>query len=291
MAEKKKLRVIATSDPLRYSGALEMQYRVELRKLVNAMLKEVADKLVNAYRQNKKGVSFAQDGAANNMGDVITELQKKYQKIFERQGEEAAKRMVMRQLRFSRSTFKKVLDKLMPKDSVPAISGSAIPREMEQTIKASIMENVSLIKSIHNHYFEQVTGSVTRSMQAGGSIKQLREEILKYNGMTRRRAEFIANDQTRKTYNAINLRNFQKYGVQKVRWVHSGGGQTVREYHYRKWDGVSHNPPNGLNGYIFDIDNPPIIQFAKGKTPEVRGYPAQLPNCKCVMQAVLVEED
>ena len=287
--KKKETKTTLTSDAFRYSPALEIEYKRILRGLVDSMLKEVAKGLVNSYRKNKEG--FALDSAFNNIDDNLKSLEKKYRRIFETRGEEAAKKMVMRQLRYCRSSFKKVMAKLLPKETeVPAITGSVIPRDMEEVIKASIMENVSLIKSIQQKYFEQVTGSVARSMQAGGSIQQLRDEILKYNGMTRRRADIIAYDQTRKTYQAINLRNMSKAGIQKAMWVHSGGGQTVREYHYRKWDGVSgikDGRPNGLNGFVFDIDKPPVIQQAEGKQQEIRGYPAQLPNCKCIMRAVV----
>lgn len=287
MAKKQILK----SDTFNYSSALERQYRMELKGLVNKMLKEVAEKIVDAYRQNKDGFTFATDGAFNNIDEQLKDLEKKYRQIFERQGEAAAKRMVLRQLKYNRSSFTKIMKKLVPNDEeIPTLAGSIIPRDMEQVIKASIMENVSLIKSIQSKYFEQITGSVTRSMQAGGSIKQLREEILKYNGMTRRRADIIANDQSRKAYMSINLRNLSKAGIQKVEWVHSGGGYTVREYHYRRWDGVSGKEdgrPNGLNGYIFDIDKPPVIQLQQKNQPEVRGYPAQLPNCKCVLRAIV----
>lgn len=288
MATKKQ---ILKSDVFNYSPALERQYRIELKGLVDKMLKDVAEKIVNAYRKNKDGFTFATDGAFSNIDDELKDLEKKYREIFARQGEEVAKRMVLRQLKYNRSSFTKIMKKLLPNDEeILTLAGSIIPRDMEQIIKASIMENVSLIKSIESKYFEQITGSVARSMQAGGSIKQLRQEILRYNGMTRRRANNIANDQTRKAYMSINLRNMSKAGIKKVEWVHSGGGYTVREYHYRKWDGVSgieDGRPNGLNGYIFDIDKPPVIQLQKGKQPEVRGYPAQLPNCKCVLAAVV----
>lgn len=287
--KKKETKTTLTSDAFRYSPALEIEYKRILRGLVDSMLKEVAKGLVNSYRKNKEG--FALDSAFNNIDGSLKDLEKKYRRIFETQGEVAAKRMVMRQLRYSRSSFKKVISKLLPPETeIPALAGSAIPRDMEDVVKASIMENVSLIKSIQQKYFEQVTGSVARSMQAGGSIKQLRDEILKYNGMTRRRADIIAYDQTRKAYMAINLRNMSKAGIQKAMWMHSGGGQTVREYHYRKWDGVSgtkDGKPNGLNGFIFDIDKPPVIQKADGKQQEIRGYPAQLPNCKCVLKAII----
>ena len=287
--QTKKNNKIIESDAFRYSPALELEYKRALRGIVDDMLKDVARGLVSSYRKNKQ--AFALDSAFDNIDEKLKELEKKYRRIFEIRGEAAAKKIIMRQLRYSRSKFKKVMEKLMPKEAeIPSITGSVIPRDVEEVIKASIMENVSLIKSIHQKYFEQITGSVARSMQAGGSIKQLRDEILKYNGMTRRRADIIAYDQTRKTYQAINLRNMKNAGIKKAMWVHSGGGQTVREYHYRRWDGVSGKKdghPNGLNGFIFDVEKPPVIQEQKGTQQEIRGYPAQLPNCKCVMRAVI----
>lgn len=287
MLKKKPL----TTDAFRYSDALEQEYRRELRKITDAMLKEVSVAMVDEWRAGKK--SFALDSAYSDIDQRLGKLRKKFQRIFDEQGEEMAKRMVMRQFRYSRALFNRIMGKIMPEDkNAPrmTLKGSAIPRETEQVIKASILENVSLIRSIEDKYFEQITGAITRSMQSGGSIKQLKEEILKYNGMTKRRADNIALDQTRKAYMSINLRNMADAGIKQAQWLHSGGGQTVREYHFRKWDGVSgknDGHPNGLDGFIFDISRPPVIQEAKGKQQEIRGFPAQLPNCRCVLKAII----
>ena len=249
------------------------------------MLKDITERIASIYRANKSDISFAMDGIANDMKKVLADLRKKYERIFRIQGTEYAKKMVMRQLRQSRVSFQSAMKELFPEESL-VISGSVLSDEMKEVVEASIMENVSLIKSIPEQYLDRVAGAVTRSIQAGGSIKQLKQEIVKYNGMTRRRADNIALDQTRKTYTSINLRNMQKYGIKKVKWIHSGGGQHPRSYHLTRWDGKS-EPPNGLNGYVFDIDRPPIIQRAEGNIQEIRGYPAQLPNCKCTMAAVV----
>ena len=285
MATKKKQTKILISKPFQVNVGLEKKYKRELTSLCNSMLKDISEKIASVYRANKSDVSFAMDGIANDMKNVLSELRKKYERIFRVQGTEYAKNMVMRQLRQARISFQNLMEDLFPKESL-VLSGSALSDEMKEVVEASIMENVSLIKSIPEQYLDRVAGAVTRSIQAGGSIKQLKQEIVKYNGMTRRRADNIATDQTRKTYTSINLRNMQKYGIKKVKWVHSGGGQHPRSYHLARWDGTS-EPPNGLNGYIFDIDSPPIIQKAQGNIQEIRGYPAQLPNCKCTMAAVV----
>ena len=284
MATKKQTKTLI-SKPFQYNVGLETQYKRELSSLANAMLKDITERIASIYRANKSDISFAMDGIANDMKKVLADLRKKYERIFRIQGTEYAKKMVMRQLRQSRVSFQSAMKELFPEESL-VISGSVLSDEMKEVVEASIMENVSLIKSIPEQYLDRVAGAVTRSIQAGGSIKQLKQEIVKYNGMTRRRADNIALDQTRKTYTSINLRNMQKYGIKKVKWIHSGGGQHPRSYHLTRWDGKS-EPPNGLNGYVFDIDRPPIIQRAEGNIQEIRGYPAQLPNCKCTMAAVV----
>jgi hypothetical protein len=59
-----------------------------------------------------------------------------------------------------------------------------------------------------------------------------------------------------------------------------------RDYHKMRWDGHTgkfNGKPNGLNGYIFPIDKPPVIDRKTGE----RGYPAQLINCHCFLTPVI----
>ena len=204
--------------------------------------------------------------------------------------------MVMKQVRFCKATFKRVMARLLPEEKANKVEKSVISKGLDAIIIASVYENVTLIKSLCDKFFEQITGSVVRSVQNGINIKQLTEEIFRYGEMTKKRARLIALDQTRKTYMAISRQNLKDAGFNKVMWRHSGGGEP-RPYHIRKWDGVSGKEdghPNGLNGFIFDLNNPPVIEHAyvtktsKGTyRGERRGLPAELPNCKCVMVAIL----
>lgn len=268
---------------------IEKWYRRELRTLTDKMLNDVSKSIIDIYSSKKEDVSF-DNGVTLDAGvelstaiqDKLQEMLRKYNKIYKDNSVEIAKRMVARVTRFAKSNFRDAMKGILPESDF-TLRGSVIPKEMEQSIKASVMENVSLIKSIQEKYFNEVTGAVTRSMQAGGNIKQLKQEISKYNGMTKRRADIIANDQSKKAYTSITLRHFQKYGIRKAEWVHSGGGQHPREYHKTQWNGNSITEPNGLNGLVFDIDRPPIIDQKTGE----RGYPSQLPNCKCIMRAVV----
>lgn len=272
-----------TSKPLQYNVGLYSEYKKELTSLCNDMLKEITLAIGELYRREKH--TIAMDGITSDFDSKLQQLRQKYDEIFQKRGEEYAKKMVMRQLRQSKFSLHSILKEFFPNETL-VLAGSAISPELKEVMQASISENVSLIKSIPEQYLDRINGAVMRSIQGGGSIKQLKTEIAKYNGMTRRRADNIAIDQTRKAYTSINLRNMEMYGIKKAKWIHSGGGQHPRTYHLTRWDGSSY-PPNGLNGYVFDIDNPPIIQKAQGNQPEIRGYPSQLPNCKCTMAAVI----
>ena len=68
----------------------------------------------------------------------------------------------------------------------------------------------------------------------------------------------------------------QAVGLNKYEWIHSGAGQQPREFHR-----------DVLNGQIFDLDDPPIIDEDTGE----RGIPSQLINCRCTMRPVLEFED
>lgn len=165
--------------------------------------------------------------------------------------------------------------------------GEVIPKPLRQVMAAHINENVDLIKSIPEQALLKIKESMYRVLTNGLSVEELTRQIAHAGDLTMRRASLIANDQTRKIFQNLTLRRFQQIGIRKAQWYHTAV-RYPREYHLRRWDGVSGKKdghPNGLNGFIFDLDNPPIID----EKNNIRGYPGQLINCKCGMIAVLDE--
>ena len=268
--------------PLKYSAIIAEWYYDQLIKAVYAMEKATKREILGEYEPSE----VAMDALAIEMRTVVYKLIKRFDKYFRQFGAEVADKFIKKQLRFVKSSVKEAIKPLEPSGASLAIKGSIINKSNYNTVKMAVVENVNLIKTIPEQYFKDIVGAVTRSMEFGGSLEQLRKDIEHIGGVSERRARLIANDQTRKVYEGIALRQLIDAGYEKVQWHHSGGGKEPREYHLRKWDGVSNNPPNGLNGYIFNINEPPIIQFAKGKQPEVRGYPSVLINCRCFLTPV-----
>lgn len=139
---------------------------------------------------------------------------------------------------------------------------------MEERQEAIIAENVSLIRSIPEKYFTEVEGMVYRAVAKGGDRKQLTDELMQNftqrEGITRRRAEFIARDQVRKATSALSAVRQQAAGITHGEWIHSGGQANPRHSHVKA----------GSERLEFDL--------SKGAYLDGQWVmPGFLPNCSC----------
>lgn len=298
---------------LRPSAAIEAWYGKELRVLVLAMHKAVlkefttdapeastqslnpdGNKPVSLDGRAESGVSFSQDAlitfpypyttASAREQAKIAELRAKFDRIFQRAGQVAALRFIEKQIKHASTSFvASVRPMIEGAGKQPfTLMGSLMTAENSEFLKAAIKDNVALIKTIPAQYFDKIESAVQKSISVGGERKTLVSEIQRIGGVTERRAKFIARDQTAKVYGEIAVENMKRAGITKVKWLHSGAGKVPREYHKTRWDGVS-EPPNGLNGYIYDINNPPVADLKTGE----RAVAGQLINCRCVSVPVI----
>lgn len=280
--------MIKTSQPFTVPKAPEIQYRNKLYALIKAMCKDYKS-VLTVYKDKKDQVAMDADGTwlSTAMTAKLNSLGSEWKKRFEEFAKKYSPRYVNSILRLSNTQIKSILKDWYSTKRLELI-GTTVPVELRQVVNANIAYNVSLISSIAIQYHERVLGSVMRSITGGGSLKQLTMEIYRYGGMSMRRAKLIAQDQTRKAYTAITIHNCKRLGIQKMQWYHSNAVKEPRPLHIARWDGKSSpQDPNGLNGIIFELDKPPLIQRAKGKLPEVHGYPTQLVGCRCGMRAVI----
>ena len=287
--------MIRKSSPFNVPKAPEILYRNELYSLISGMMKDYKA-LLKIYKDKREQVAMDSKDTwiTTEIREKLEKLGSKWGKKFDQFAQTHSKKFVLKLMKMSNTQIKMILKDWFS-DKRLELVGEVIPNEIRQVVNADIQYNVSLISSIAPQFHDRVLGSVMRSISGAGSIKQLAIELKRYKDMTMRRAKMIANDQTRKVYTSITLHNCQRLGIQKMQWLHSGGGKHPRDYHLRKWDGKSgleDGHPNGLNGFLFDIDNPPVIQEEytdkSGKFhEEIRGYPTDLPNCRCVMVAVI----
>ncbi|MEI8206363.1 MAG: hypothetical protein WCG03_05745 [Kiritimatiellales bacterium] len=172
------------------------------------------------------------------------------------------------------------------------LSGSTIEAETLSFAKTTVGKNVLRINTVDAEHFQPLepqelpllAEEIVKSLcKGGGGQKQVFDYLMKIKGVTEKQAKLIARDQNGKIHSQLTLERMKGGGITKAKWNHSGAGRAPREYHRTKWDGVSHNPPNGLDGYIFDINNPPIADLETGE----RAVPGELFDCKCYATPVI----
>jgi len=259
--------------PLHNNAAIAIRYKKRLTSLVQKMTKTTLKEIEKLYKTPNSKEYFAMDASITSQARILlSALNQKFNEMFGRSASLFAEDMVS-------SANKQSIASLS--NSLSAITGGmtvntkVMSADLHETIKASVQQNVSLIKSISSEYLTKVEGAVMRSITTGQGLFDLIPQIEQIGGVTERKAKNIALDQTRKAYNSINTDRMKKVGVQKFEWLHSGGGLHPRQDHIE------------LSGQIFSFDNLPIIDKKTGE----RGIPGQLPHCGCVMIPVIVFDD
>ena len=146
--------------------------------------------------------------------------------------------------------------------------------DLSDSMKKAVQANTALIKSISSDYHDQISGVVQDAFEKGSGYKTIFDRLKGYDGVTERRANFIARDQTSKFFADLTSTRASSAGVKQFRWLHSSGSAYPREYHM-----------NVLNGKIFSYDDLPVIDLRTGQ----RGLPGSIYNCGC--QQIIIDPD
>lgn len=272
--------VTLRGNRLNYNAALQAQYARDIERLIAYMIKQTMHEISNLFN-SKTSVEFfksqekvaAMDASiASQARILLNKLTKRLTDIFGMKAKTLAERMIKSTLKISKNNLHSSLEQLTGGLSLKT---GIVSKGLENVAKASIEENVALIKSIPQEYFKNVTGAVMRSITTGRGIADLIPEIQKYDGQTKRRGRNLALDQTRKAYNSINAQKMQSLNIKQFAWIHSGGGQTPRKSHQK------------IDGVIFSFENLYAEQAKLGVPESDRGIPGNAINCRCVMQPVI----
>lgn len=260
-----------TGKPLSPPDAIEARYRQALDKMVARMTRATAKDLEALFKSNAaRDAGLTTDASFASMAaKLVRELHKRFNVLFSKAAgglAEALAHGISKQAAVGLGqSLKEVSGGVTLKTDV--VSGA-----VADVVKASIKQNVALIKSIPSKYFLEIEGAVMRSIQTGKGMADLQPHLEKQYGVTKRRAALIARDQTSKATTAINRARMQGLGVKKFKWLHSMGGKEPRPLH--KYE---------LNGNVYSFDDLPVIDEATGE----RGLPGQLINCRCRMVPVI----
>jgi len=148
--------------------------------------------------------------------------------------------------------------------SVLSIDLGADPNLAPQ-IRGFIRENIQLITSIHEDLLFEVDGIISRGARQGLRASTMAEQIEERFGVTERRAQLIARDQTASLNGDLNQARQQALGVESYIWRTSMDERVRPEHAVRE-------------GEQFRWDDPPED-----------GHPGQPINCRCTAEPVLDE--
>lgn len=124
-------------------------------------------------------------------------------------------------------------------------------------VKAFVAENVALIKTVPNTYFDDVEKTVTAGVRAGVRHEDIARQLRERYGVAEQRAKLIARDQVGKFYGDLNRVRQKAMGVERYTW-RSVNDNRVRKEHAER------------DGLVYEWSKPPAD-----------GHPGHAINCRC----------
>ena len=244
-------------NPIPPNAGVESEYRRKMQALITSMQNSVLYYVSAAYRNaNTERVA-----GVKKIEKVLDDLKNRWLGKFDEAAPQLAAGFVAK--------ASKTLDLNMERQLRTRKFGIhfELTPEMRAIVHTEIVQNVSLIQSIPSQYFTEVEGLVMRSVEVGGDLKTLTDELHKRYGITLDRAAKIASDQNHKV-NAVMSRVRQlEAGFTHAEWVHVPS----------KYPRHSHTE---FSGKTYEI--------AKGALIDGEYiWPGQLIGCKCVSLPVL----
>lgn len=248
--------------PIRPNAGLEARFRRDLIKLVDEMHDDIMRQLVRAYRDNPP---LAQDKLpAITLQEVLKKLDGHWRRRFETASRKLASYYTQAITNRSDAQLRSTLQ----------IAGFAVKfqmtKELRDVLKATMAEQVGLIRSIPEKYLGDVQGLVMRSVTEGRDLGMLTKEIRKRYHKTKKRAAFIARDQNNKATATINRTRQIGLGITKAIWRHSHAGREPRPTHVAN-SGKKYNVKKGWY-------DPAIKKWI---------WPGTEPNCRCTSTSII----
>lgn len=244
---------------------IEAAYRAKLDRLVEEMHASVVWWLKASYRANEPRIAH-DETPADALRKTMAQLSRQWTKRFDEAAENLAEYFAQSVEKRSTAALKKIL-----RDGGMSVEFKMTP-VMRDVLDATVNQNVALIKSIPAQYLDHIEGMVQRSVQTGRDLGQLADDLHSRLGVTKRRAAFIALDQSNKATAAFNRVRLAEAGIDEEEWMHSGAGKHPRPTHVKA----------GRERVRFKVSqgwfDPAVGRYIQ---------PGEEPGCKCFGKPVL----
>lgn len=261
--------------PINNNVAIKQRYEKALLRLVDRMRNTTENEIKKLFcsKSAKNYFKFANDAKQEKTVTTKTKLLLaalllKFQLMFKRKSKTLAQAMLEDAQKYASGAVR---------SSLKALTGESLDTSMLSHVgriklKALLQANVTLIKSIPEQYFTQITGELMRAIVTGSTVS-LTDAIAKHGKISERRARMIALDQTNKAIQSISRQKMVDKGISRFQWVYTYRSKEPRPSHV------------AMNGNVYRMDAPPVIN-ADSSGPPQYGFPGDLINCKCIARPV-----
>lgn len=249
--------------PVRANAGVEAQFRRRLVKEIEDMGLSIRYWLEAAYKAYPPRI--AMDAVpANELRDAMAKLSRQWLYRFDELANWIADYFAKDAADRSDAALAKAL-----RDAGFTVKFQ-MTKEMRDVFRATVHENVNLIRSIPQQYLTNVEGMTMRSVQTGRDLSSLSRDLQEQLGVTKRRAALIARDQNNKATSAFQRVRQIELGVEEAVWMHSHAGKKPRQTHVR------------MNGKRYDVKQG-MWDSAEGRYI----FPGELINCRCSSRSVI----
>ena len=255
--------------PLIKNKSAEIYYRKalnqELQRFLDLMLKKIEENYSTIKVNNASYDKFKnpKDPTINTFERLIKFFKNNWQNILLDNSRKIINKFVKLALKNINNSSKEKLFEI----GVPIRSNA---KDYEEILKIIIKRNVGLIQNVSEQTINNIENIVSNAMINNQPYSEIYKNLKHQKEVVGNRVNLIADDQIRKTNEAINRLNQQMGGIKYFEWW---GIDDSRERPGHK----------ELNGKIFkwgDVaERLPII--SKNKNGVVRGYPGEAVRCRC----------
>ena len=256
-----------------------MAYNSELRKLSVALDKSIQQRVIRRMDEladaGPAAMRAAVRVAVDESGAVLSDQE--IQRLTDAQWErvqEASDETVILMFAEAAMMDRDDIERLAesePKDpdnptreeQIGAALGTALDADGRRSRTAWMRENRDLVRDIPKKHEQDLTSKLLGDLAAGAAAEVMRRTARDQGGITRRRTQTIAEDQSQKGVGALQRDRLTSAGLGQYRW-RTVGDDRVREAHRER------------EGKVFSWSQEPA-----------GGHPGEDFNCRCVAEPVL----
>lgn len=240
-------------------------------RIVKEELEKELPKLKEAYKVNRDA-----EVKANQRNDGYTDLMLAVNQIFNAVKYNVTARMLGFELRRKLEILANMNRKLTVKEwkrAIKATLGIDIREDYylgdfyKEKLEEWVDYNISLIKTIPEESLDKMRDIVYDGFTKGKTTTSMIKEMQRAYGISRRRAELIARDQTAKLNGQIQRAQQQDAGITHYIWYTTGDNRVRRSH-------------AALNGQKFSWEDPPDVGNGR------KCHPGEDYQCRCIGRPV-----